>query len=137
MSWLIKFNLPEASSKVSITVPTVRKGPDVLEPRLCMRAYAHTHTNIYAQTHHGYPKAQGRGEFCFGFPDSPGEISFPVTRKITFLCQFQENTTSSEHSVDSCPDPRWRKAALRTRLITFVTVIIQESNIKSLPVQEL
>ena len=108
-----------------------------LEPQLCTRAYEHTHTNIYAQTHHGYPKAQGRREFCFGFPDFPGEISIPVTRKITFLCQFQENTTSAELSVDSCPDPRWRKATPRTRLITFVTVITQESDIESLPVKEL
>lgn len=137
MSWLIKSNLPEASSKISITVPTVRRVPDVFLSHRFAHEHMSTHTQIYTpRPTVAIQKPKGGENSVSGFQTPRGKSpSLPLIRSLSSVSS-RKILQALSFQLIRAPIPDGEVAPC-THLITFVTVIIQESDIKSLPVKEL
>lgn len=85
MSWLIKSNLPEASSKISITVPTVRRVPDVFMSHSFAHEHMGTHTQIYTpRPTVAIQKPKGGENSVSGFQTPQGKPpSLPLIRSLS------------------------------------------------------
>ena len=135
---LIKLNLPEASGQISITVPKVREGPDVFsESQLCMWAYEHMHTYTYKpRPTTAVQKPKGRENLSWVSWIPRGNLC-PCHSWDNFFLSIPRKYYKLWALSWFVPQSQMEKTTRSTRLITFVTVIIQESDIESLPVKEL